>query len=156
VWQVLLNIPLALIGSVAALWISGLPFSVATLVGFITLCGIASRNTIMMIDRYMHLVEREGVAFSREMIVKGSLDRLVPVLMTALTAGLALVPLALAAGAPGKEILHPVAVVILGGLLSSTLLDLVVTPAVFFRFGARALERHARAGAKLTVPGVVP
>ena len=157
VWQVLLNIPLALIGSVAALWIADLPFSVATLVGFITLCGIASRNTIMMIDRYVHMVQREGVAFSREMVVKGSLDRLVPVLMTALTAGLALVPLALAAGAPGKEILHPVAIVILGGLLSSTVLDLVVTPAVFFRFGKPALDRLARAATqKLATTGVVP
>ncbi|MBI1948991.1 MAG: efflux RND transporter permease subunit [Deltaproteobacteria bacterium] len=157
VWQVLLNVPLALIGSVAALWIAGLPFSVATLVGFITLCGIASRNSIMIIDRYLHLVEREGVPFTREMIVKGSLDRLVPVLMTALTAGLALVPLALAAGAPGKEILHPVAVVILGGLLSSTMLDLVVTPAIFYRFGGAALERRARGEqVKLAAPQVVP
>ncbi len=143
VWQVLLNIPLAMIGSVTALWLSGLPFSVATLVGFITLCGIASRNTILMIDHYVHLVEREGQAFSREMIVRGSLERLVPVLMTALTAGLALVPLAFAAGAPGKEILHPVAVVILGGLFSSTLLDMLVTPAVFWRFGKPALESLA-------------
>jgi Cu/Ag efflux pump CusA len=144
VWQVLLNIPLALVGSVAALWIADLPFSVATLVGFITLCGIASRNTILMIDHYVHLVVREGCAFDADMVVRGSLERLVPVLMTALTAGLALLPLAFAAGAPGKEILHPVAVVILGGLFSSTLLDMIVTPAMFLRFGAAALSASRR------------
>ena len=145
VWQVLLNVPLSLVGAVAALWIAGLPFSVATLIGFITLCGIASRNTIMLIDRYVHLTEDEGEPFSRARVVRGSLDRLVPVLMTALTAALALVPLAFAGGAPGKEILHPVAVVILGGLTSSTLLDLMVTPTVFLRFGAAALAaRRAR------------
>jgi len=138
VLQVLVNIPLALIGSVAALAISGLPMSVATLVGFITLCGIASRNTIMMIDHYIHLMRYEGHSFSGELVVQGSLERLVPVLMTALTAGLGLIPLVVSSDAPGKEILHPVAVVILGGLISSTLLDLVVTPAAFWLFGARA------------------
>ncbi len=156
VWQVLLNIPLALIGSVAALWLFDLPFSVATLVGFITLCGIASRNTIMMIDHYVHLVQVEGHAFGPAMVVKGSLERLVPVLMTALTAGLALVPLALASGAPGKEILHPVAVVILGGLTSSTLLDMIVTPAVFLRFGGPALAKLADARAHRDDPFHVP
>ncbi len=143
--QVLVNVPLALIGSVAALAISGLPMSVATLVGFITLCGIASRNTIMMIDHYLHLMRHEGHAFSRELVVQGSLERLVPVLMTALTAGLALIPLVISSDAPGKEILHPVAVVILGGLMSSTLLDLLVTPAAFWLFGQRASERSDRA-----------
>ncbi|MFN7143028.1 MAG: efflux RND transporter permease subunit, partial [Myxococcota bacterium] len=103
--QVLLNIPLALIGSVAAIWISGQPLSVATLVGFITLCGIASRNTILMISHYVHLVKHEGEAFGPAMVVRGSLERLVPVAMTALCAGAALVPLAFAGGAPGKEIL---------------------------------------------------
>ncbi len=142
VLQVMLNIPLALIGSVAAVALSGGVFSVATLVGFITLCGIASRNTIMMISHYLHLVEVEGEQFNRAMIVRGSLERLVPVLMTALCAGLALIPLVLAAGEPGKEILYPVATVIVGGLFSSTLLDMVVTPAVFYKFGGKALEKY--------------
>ncbi len=140
--QVMLNIPLALIGSVAAVALSGGTFSIATLVGFITLTGIASRNGIMMISHYIHLIEHEGEKFSKEMIIRGSLERLVPVLMTALVAALALVPLTLDPEAPGKEILHPVAVVILGGLLSSTLLDILVTPVVFYAFGEKALSDY--------------
>jgi CzcA family heavy metal efflux pump len=135
VLQVLVNLPLALIGSVAALWLTGSTLSVATLVGFVTLCGIASRNTILMISHYQHLMEHEGEPFGRAMVVRGSLERLVPVAMTALCAGIALVPLALAEGQPGKEILTPVAQVILGGLVSSTLLDMIVTPTMFLRFG---------------------
>lgn len=142
VLQIMLNIPLALIGSVIAVMLTGGVFSIATLVGFITLTGIASRNGIMMISHYIHLVEHEGEKFNKEMIVRGSLERLVPVMMTALVAALALIPLTLDAQAPGKEILYPVATVILGGLISSTLLDMIVTPVVFYRFGEKALRKY--------------
>jgi len=135
------NIPLALVGSVAALWISGQPLSVAALVGFITLTGIATRNGILKISHYINLCAFEGATFGRAMIVQGSLERLTPVLMTALVAAFALVPLLLSADAPGKEVLHPVAVVIFGGLVSSTLLDTVLTPVMFWRWGQRPLER---------------
>lgn len=145
VLQIMLNIPLALIGSVIAVMLTGGTFSIATMVGFITLTGIASRNGIMMISHYIHLVEHEGETFSDSMIIKGSLERMVPVLMTALVAALALIPLTMDASAPGKEILYPVATVILGGLISSTLLDMIVTPVVFKRFGKKALEQYFEA-----------
>jgi CzcA family heavy metal efflux pump len=139
--QVMINIPLALIGAVIAMLLTGGVFSIATLVGFISLVGITSRNGIMMISHYLHLMREEGENFTEEMIVRGSLERLVPVMMTALTAGLSLLPLAIAADAPGKEILHPLAVVVLGGILTSTLLDQIVTPAVFYKFGRPSAER---------------
>ncbi len=140
--QIMLNIPLALIGSVVAVLLTGGTFSVATMVGFITLTGIASRNGIMMISHYIHLIQKEGEAFSKEMIIRGSLERLVPVLMTALVAALALIPLTLDPSASGKEILYPVATVILGGLISSTLLDMIVTPVVFYNFGKKAVDKY--------------
>ena len=146
--QIMLNIPLALIGSVVAVMLTGGVFSIATLVGFITLTGIASRNGIMMISHYIHLVEHEGEKFNDQMIIRGSQERLVPVLMTALVAALALIPLTMDATAPGKEILYPVATVILGGLISSTLLDIIVTPVIFKRFGKKSLEHYFRAKKK--------
>lgn len=149
--QIMLNIPLAMVGSVAAVMLTGGTFSVATLVGFITLTGIASRNGIMMISHYIHLVEHEGEVFGRKMIIRGSLERLVPVLMTALVAALALIPLTLDPTASGKEILYPVATVILGGLVSSTLLDMIVTPVVFLKLGEKALKEyfHGKQGHEL-------
>lgn len=139
--QIMLNIPLALIGSVAAVYLTEKSFSLASLIAFVTLCGIASRNGILMISHYLYLMTDEGEKFGKEMIIRGTLERLVPVLMTALTAILALTPLLFAKGQPGKEILHPVAVVIVGGLVTSTLLDLLVTPAVFYLFGDKASQK---------------
>ena len=133
------NIPLALVGSVIALWISGQPLSVAALVGFITLTGIATRNGILKISHYINLCAFEGETFGRKMIVRGSLERLTPVLMTALVAAFALVPLLVSSEAPGKEVLHPVAVVIFGGLVSSTLLDSLLTPLMFWLWGEKPL-----------------
>jgi len=135
------NVPLALVGSVVALWLSGQALSVAALVGFITLTGIATRNGILKISHYINLCAFEGEVFGRKMIVRGSLERLTPVLMTALVAAFALTPLLLSADTPGKEILHPVAVVIFGGLISSTLLDTLLTPVLFWRFGEKPLQR---------------
>ncbi|MBB5036215.1 efflux RND transporter permease subunit [Prosthecobacter dejongeii] len=138
--QVMLNIPLALMGGLALTWLLVDNISIATIVGFIAVGGVAARNGIMMISHYLHLMSHEGESFTRQMIVRGTLERLVPVLMTALSAGIALIPLLLAANEPGKEILHPVAVVIVGGLVSSTFLDLMITPAVFYLFGRKAAE----------------
>jgi len=143
---IMANIPLALIGSVIAMWIAGVSLSVASMVGFITLAGIATRNGILKISHYINLCRYEGETFGQRMIVRGSLERLTPVLMTALVAAFALTPLLLWPEAPGKEILHPVAVVIFGGLLSSTLLDTLLTPLAYAAVGRRATERLVQGG----------
>jgi CzcA family heavy metal efflux pump len=142
---IMANIPLALIGSVVAMWLAGVTLSVASMVGFITVAGIATRNGILKMSHYINLCRFEGEAFGWPMIVRGSLERLTPVLMTALVAALALTPLLFAADAPGKEILHPVAVVIFGGLVSSTLLDTVLTPLAALLFGGPEIRRLSSA-----------
>ena len=141
--QVLAALPMAAIGSVAALVITRQSLTVASMVGFISLSGIASRNGILLIAHYLHLVQHEGEGFTPEMIERAGKERVAPMLMTALTAGIALVPLVMAAGEPGKEILYPVATVILGGLISSTLLDFFVHPALFWCFGRGQAEQAA-------------
>jgi heavy-metal exporter, HME family len=143
--MILANVPLALVGSVIALQLAGQTLSVASLVGFVTLAGIATRNGILKIDRYLDLMVLEGRPFGTDTIIEGSLDRLTPVLMTALTTVLALLPLLLGPEAPGKEILYPVAVVIFGGLISSTLLDTLLTPVMFLRWGQAPSARFAAA-----------
>ena len=140
--QIMMNVPLALIGSIIAIYVTERTLSVATLVAFVTLCGIATRNGILLISHYLQLMTEEGEKFDEKMVIRGSLERLVPVLMTASTAALALVPLLLSRGEPGKEILYPVAVVIVGGLISSTILDLVVTPTIFLKFGKKAVQNY--------------
>ncbi|MCB0328381.1 MAG: efflux RND transporter permease subunit [Bdellovibrionales bacterium] len=133
--QVMLAVPFSFIGAIFGVYLSGGVLSIASLVGLITLTGIATRNGILLIDHYLHLMTEEGEEFSMSMIYRGASERLVPVLMTALTAILALTPILLGAEEPGKEILVPVAVVIFSGLFSSTFLNLLITPLVFWQFG---------------------
>jgi HME family heavy-metal exporter len=152
---IMANIPLALIGSVTALWVAGLPLSVASMMGFVTLAGISTRNGILKISRYINLALHEGGKFGPDLVMRGSLDRLAPVLLTALSAGLALTPLLSGAGEPGREILHPVAVTIFGGLLSSTLFDAVLTPTLFLAFGRKPLERLSAASEDALLPAEI-
>lgn len=140
--QIMATIPLAFVGGIILLFITDRTVTVASLVGFITLCGVASRNGIMMISHYLHLMKHEGEEFTREMVIRGSQERLVPVMMTACVATLALLPLVFAKGQPGSEVLHPVAAVIVGGLISSTILDVIVTPTLFYRFGRKSAEEY--------------
>jgi CzcA family heavy metal efflux pump len=132
---VMLNLPLALIGGVVGVFVSGGVLSVASLIGFITVFGIATRNGIMLVSHIKHLEKHEGVTDFREAVFRGAMERLAPILMTALAAGLALVPLALSGHKPGSEIQTPMAIVILFGLLTSMLLNMVVVPALYLRFG---------------------
>ncbi len=137
---IMANIPLALVGAVAGLWLSGQPLSVAALVGFITLAGIAVRNGILKVSHYVNLCAFEGESFGTPMLIRGSQERLTPVMMTALVAALALAPLLFEADMPGTEILHPVAVVIFSGLITSTLLDSFLTPAMVALFGRAPVQ----------------
>ena len=131
----MLNLPLALIGGVAGVYLAGGVLSVASMIGFITLFGIATRNGIMLISHVHHLIEHEGVTDFREAVERGARERLIPIMMTALAAGLALIPLALGGGKAGSEIQTPMAIVILCGLMSSTLLNMVVVPTLYLRYG---------------------
>ena len=133
----MLNLPLALVGGVAGVYLSGGVLSVASIIGFITLFGIATRNGIMLVAHIRHLREVEGVTDLRQAVATGASERLAPILMTALAAGLALVPIAAGRGKPGSEIQAPMAMVILSGLFTSTALNMVVVPAVYFAAGRR-------------------
>lgn len=176
--QVLVNIPLAAFGSVVTLlivnrpdfatlastawwewpriWIGATSLSVAHWVGFITLIGVVSRNGIMMISHYIHLMREEGEQFSEEMIIRGSLERLSPVMMTAMTSFIGLLPLLFSADQTGKEILYPLALVVFGGMLASTILDQVVTPALFFKFGRNIDQVPPASMHAVTFNGGVP
>ncbi|WP_088329779.1 efflux RND transporter permease subunit [Lacimicrobium sp. SS2-24] len=141
---IMCSLPMALVGAVAAMWLTGTPLSVASVVGFITLTGIASRNGILKISHYLNLIRFEGEQFNTHLIVRGAQERLSPVMMTSMVTAFALIPILAAADEPGKEILHPVAIVIFAGLLSSTLLDIMLTPLLYRLFGERPTRNWQR------------
>ncbi len=139
VLQILIALPAAFLGGIVALWLSGQSMSVASLVGFVSLAGIATRNGLLMISTYLGLVPERG--FTKEMVLEGSLERLAPVLMTALTTGLGLVPIVLGGHLPGNEILFPIATVMLGGLATSSLGEFLIRPGLFFLLSRKPVER---------------
>lgn len=141
VLQIMFALPAAFVGGVLALWWTGQTLTVASMVGFISLGGIAARNGILLVSHYLHLMREEGEGFTQQMVLRGSLERLAPVLMTALTAGIGLVPLVWGGHQPGKEILYPVATVILGGLITSTVCEYVIHPGLFYLFSGKAASR---------------
>ena len=141
-----LSLPMAMVGGVLAAYFSSGLLSLGSLVGFLTILGIAARNGIMLISHYQHLEDEEGETFDLGLIMRGARERVAPIMMTALTAGLALVPLVIAGNTPGHEIEHPMAIVILGGLFTSTVVNLFIVPALYWRFGKRDLD-HGGAGA---------
>lgn len=147
VLQILNALPTAFIGGVMALIITQQSLTVASLVGFISLGGIAVRNGILLVTHYFHLMKEEGESFTQAMILRGSLERLAPVLMTALTAGIGLIPLVLGGQEPGREILYPVATVILGGLTTSTFCEFLIHPGMFWKFSGKDAARLANEGA---------
>src|SRR5512140_2511766 len=128
-------LPSALVGGILAAYFTGGVVSLGSLVGFLTVFGIAARNKIMLINHYQHLERHEGEVFGPKLALRGAIERLSPILMTALATGLALVPLVLAGDIPGHEIEYPMAIVILGGMVTSTLLNLFVVPSLYLRFG---------------------
>ncbi len=140
VGQILFALPTSFIGGVLALLITQQTLTVASMVGFISLGGIAARNGILLVTHYFHLMKYEGEGFTEHMILRGSLERLAPVLMTALTAGIGLIPLVYGGQEPGREILYPVATVILGGLITSTLCEFLIHPGIFWRFSGKDAE----------------
>jgi Cu/Ag efflux pump CusA len=134
---VLLGLPFALVGSVIGVWLTGGVLSLGSLVGFVTVLGVAARNGIMLLSHYRHLEREESLPFGLELIIRGARERLAPILMTALAAALALLPIVVGGNRPGQEIEHPMAIVIVGGLVTSTALNLLVLPALYWRYGKR-------------------
>ncbi|MCF2856092.1 efflux RND transporter permease subunit [Pseudoalteromonas sp. SMS1] len=148
---IMCSLPMALIGSVVAMWLTSTALSVASVVGFITLTGIAARNGILKISHYLNLIRFEGESFNASLIKRGASERLSPVLMTSMVTAFALTPLLWAADQPGKEILHPVAIVIFSGLVSSTLLDILLTPLLYWKFGKKPTEVWLKSGSNKSI-----